>query len=50
MDGNLITSRGPGTALEFALTLVEKLYGSEKAKEVAMPMVVNDNVGSFMHA
>lgn len=50
VDGNLITSRGPGTALEFALTLVEKLYGSEKAKEVAMPMVVNDNVGSFMHA
>jgi len=49
VDGNLVTSRGPGTALEFALTLVE-LYGSEKAKEVAVPMVVNDNVGSFMHA
>ncbi len=50
VDGNLVTSRGPGTALEFALTLVEQLYGSEKAKEVAVPMVVNDNVGSFMHA
>ena len=50
VDGKLVTSRGPGTALEFALALVEQLYGSEKAKEVAGPMVVHDNVGSFMHA
>lgn len=50
VDGNLVTSRGPGTALEFALTLVEQLYGSAKAKEVAVPMVVTDSVGSFMHA
>ncbi|KAL3159790.1 Protein DJ-1 B [Trebouxia sp. C0009 RCD-2024] len=49
VDGNLITSRGPGTALEFALALVEQLYSSEKAKEVAGPMVVHDSVGSFMH-
>ncbi|KAJ1638770.1 class I glutamine amidotransferase-like protein [Pavlovales sp. CCMP2436] len=40
VDGNLVTSRGPGTALEFALTLVEQLYGAEKAKEVAGPMVM----------
>lgn len=50
VDGNLVTSRGPGTALEFALALVEQLYGNEKAKEVAGPMVVHDSVGSFMHA
>src|SRR5512145_1446593 len=25
IDGNIVTSRGPGTALEFALTLVEQL-------------------------
>ena len=50
VDGNLITSRGPGTALEFALAIVEQLYGSAKAKEVAEPMVVANNVGSFMHA
>ncbi len=29
-DGMLITSRGPGTAMDFALTLVERLAGMEK--------------------
>jgi 4-methyl-5(b-hydroxyethyl)-thiazole monophosphate biosynthesis len=29
-DGMLITSRGPGTAMDFALTLVERLAGKEK--------------------
>ncbi len=32
---NLITSRGPGTALEFALALVQALCGMEKRDEVA---------------
>jgi 4-methyl-5(b-hydroxyethyl)-thiazole monophosphate biosynthesis len=27
VDGGVITSRGPGTALDFALTLVEELAG-----------------------
>ena len=40
VDGNLITSRGPGTAIEFALKLVELLFGSEKAAEVGKPMVL----------
>lgn len=40
MDKNLITSRGPGTAFEFALTLVEMLYDKGKADEVAGPMVM----------
>lgn len=40
IDGDMITSRGPGTAIEFALALVEKLFGAEKAKEVAAPMVL----------
>ena len=40
VDGTCVTSRGPGTALEFALKLVELLYGADKAKEVAAPMVV----------
>lgn len=33
-DGNLITSRGPGTAMDFALTLVERLAGKVKRREV----------------
>jgi len=40
VDGNVITSQGPGTAIEFALTLVELLFGKEKAEEVAEPMMV----------
>jgi 4-methyl-5(b-hydroxyethyl)-thiazole monophosphate biosynthesis len=42
VDGNCVTSRGPGTAIEFALTLVELLFGKEKASEVAGPMLVFD--------
>ena len=34
VDGKLVTSRGAGTALEFALKLVECLKGKEKADEV----------------
>ncbi len=34
VDGNCITSRGAGTACEFALKLVELLYSEDKRKEV----------------
>lgn len=34
VDGPLTTSRGPGTAFEFALELVKQLYGADKAAEV----------------
>ncbi len=40
VDGNCVTSRGPGTAIEFALTLAELLFSKEKADEVAAPMLV----------
>ncbi len=40
-DGRLLTSRGPGTAMEFALALVEQLLSKEKSQEVARPMLVN---------
>jgi 4-methyl-5(b-hydroxyethyl)-thiazole monophosphate biosynthesis len=40
VDGRCVTSRGPGTAIEFALELVAQLFGPEKAKEVAAPMVL----------
>jgi 4-methyl-5(b-hydroxyethyl)-thiazole monophosphate biosynthesis len=33
-DGKVITSRGPGTAIDFSLALIENLVGSEKRKEV----------------
>lgn len=33
-DGKLITSRSPGTAMDFALTLVERLVGKAKRQEV----------------
>lgn len=34
-DGNLITSRGMGTSIDFALKLVEVMAGAEKADEIA---------------
>ncbi len=34
IDGNLVTSRGPGTAMDFALRLIEVIYGEDKAAEV----------------
>jgi 4-methyl-5(b-hydroxyethyl)-thiazole monophosphate biosynthesis len=33
-DDRIITSRGPGTAMDFALTLVERLAGSSRRQEV----------------
>ncbi len=39
IDGNIITSRGPGTAMGFALTLIEKLVGKEKRDSVEAGLV-----------
>ena len=41
-DGNIITGKGPAAALKFALAVLEKLEGKEKAKEVADGMLVAD--------
>lgn len=38
-DGRVITSRGPGTAMDFALSLVETLAGAETRRQVEMGLV-----------
>ena len=40
VDGPCVTSRGPGTAIEFALQLVEQLCGPEQARQVGEHMLV----------
>lgn len=40
VDGNCVTSQGPGTAVEFALALVALLFSENKAAEIAGPMIV----------
>lgn len=40
-DGNLLTSRGPGTALAFALAIVERLRGSAARAAVAAQLLVD---------
>lgn len=40
-DGNILTSRGPGTALCFGLAIVEKFTGKEKAAQIRDAMLIN---------
>jgi len=39
-SGNVITGRGPGVAIQFALKLVEKIVSAEKAEILAGQMLV----------
>ncbi len=39
IDGRVVTSRGPGTAMDFALTLIAQLLGEEKRREVEQGLV-----------
>lgn len=39
VDGNVTTSRGLGTAIDFALSLIGQLSGREKAEEIAESVV-----------
>jgi len=38
-DGKIVTSRGPGTAMAFALELIELLEGKEKRDAVEAPLL-----------
>jgi 4-methyl-5(b-hydroxyethyl)-thiazole monophosphate biosynthesis len=38
IDGKLVTSRGPGTAMDFALTLIELLLGKDMRDKVEKPL------------
>jgi len=40
-DGNLVTSRGPGTAFEFGIELVRAVRGDDgEAEKLAGPMLI----------
>lgn len=39
VDGNVTTSRGLGTAIDFGLSLIGQLRGMEKAQEIAQSIV-----------
>eukprot|EP00931_Biecheleriopsis_adriatica_P068117 TRINITY_DN42146_c0_g1_i1.p1 TRINITY_DN42146_c0_g1~~TRINITY_DN42146_c0_g1_i1.p1 ORF type:complete len:242 (-),score=45.57 TRINITY_DN42146_c0_g1_i1:2-727(-) len=41
MDRKVITSKGPGTALQCALKIVEVLYGLEKAMQLASELITH---------
>jgi 4-methyl-5(b-hydroxyethyl)-thiazole monophosphate biosynthesis len=38
VDGKVVTSRGPGTAMDFALELIERLLGREARERVEEPL------------
>jgi len=39
VDGNIVTSQGPGTAIEFSLKLVEILSSKQKSEEIRKEIV-----------
>jgi 4-methyl-5(b-hydroxyethyl)-thiazole monophosphate biosynthesis len=43
IDGNLITGRGPGVAMEFVMTIVEYLLDEETKEELQKSMLVKSN-------
>ena len=42
VDGNIVTGRGPGCSVDFALTLVSKLKGEELALNIRKAMQCDD--------
>jgi len=44
-DGAVMTSRGPGTAMDFALALVERLVGAARREEVEVKLLRPGSLG-----
>ncbi len=44
---NLLTSQGPGTAIDFALKMIDLLVGREKAHEVSQQLVMAAGIYSY---
>ncbi|MDR3430814.1 MAG: protein deglycase YajL [Rouxiella aceris] len=44
---NLLTSQGPGTAIEFTLKIIDLLVGKEKAAEVAAQLVLYPGIYNY---
>ena len=44
---NLLTSQGPGSAMEFTLKLIELLLGRPKAAEIAAQLVMSPGIYNF---
>ena len=47
VDGNCVTSQGPGTAIDFALELIEQLCGVVKREEVASSLVLTTSATAY---
>nr|CAB3475763.1 unnamed protein product [Digitaria exilis] len=45
VDGKVVTGSGPATSMEFALALVQQLYGKDKVDQIANPMLVRYELG-----
>ncbi|WP_343554113.1 protein deglycase YajL [Pantoea sp.] len=45
---NLLTSQGPGTAIDFALKLIDLLIDKEKAREVASQLVLAAGIYNYL--
>ncbi len=49
VDGRIVTSQGAGTTFEFALTIIQLVEGSGKARAIADSIVLGENSWSLKH-
>ncbi len=47
-EDNLLTSQGPGTAMDFALKIIDILLGNAKAAEVAAQLVLPAGIDNYV--